>query len=111
MTTKPTDPSDKALDAAADGNFGGKHTNRRAGYGDQMDMILRIARRGGTLAAGEGLKLIEHYEALVRKAYQEGWYDQANAHISAWDYGNETHLRMAEGEGYDWDASEAKASL
>lgn len=100
MTTKPTDPSDKALDAAADGNFGGKHTNRRAGYGDQLDMILRIARRGGTLAAGEGLKLIEHYEALVEAAYQEGY---------------QTALRH-EGDGWHhddtgWDASEAKSSL
>jgi hypothetical protein len=58
-------PRCTALDAAADGNFGGNLQNRRAGYGDQLEMILRVARKGGTLAAGEGLKLIEHYEALL----------------------------------------------
>lgn len=95
MTTTPTDPSDKALDAAADGAFGGQHTNRRAGYGDQLDMILRVARRGGTLAAGEGEKLIAHYEALVRKAYLEGFSE------AGCDGAPEAM----------WDCSDAKASL
>ena len=62
MTLAP-DPADTALDAAADGNFGGKATtNRRAGYGDKIDMVLRMARKGGCLAAGEGQMLVEHYE-------------------------------------------------
>jgi hypothetical protein len=37
--------------------------NRRAGYGDALGMVLKVAQRGGTLAAGEGLLLIEYYEA------------------------------------------------
>jgi hypothetical protein len=63
-----------ALDAAADGNFGGKHetVNRRAGYKGvlvhdgqtytKVEWVLRGARMGGTLNAGEGALLIEHFE-------------------------------------------------
>jgi hypothetical protein len=36
--------------------------NRRAGYGDALKMALSVARKGGTLSAGEGLLIIEHYE-------------------------------------------------
>jgi hypothetical protein len=36
--------------------------NRRTGYGDALSMALRIARKGGTLAAGEGALIVEHYE-------------------------------------------------
>lgn len=96
-----TDPADKTLDAVADGAFGGKQTvgtdcnpNRRAGYGDQLEMILRIAKKGGTLAAGEGLKLIEHYEALVQASYWEGRADAFNAPAERF-----------------WETSNAKASL
>lgn len=67
------DPSDK-LDAAADGNFGGKHTtNRRAGYSKtvtingeeitELEWLIRRAKKDHTLASGEGRKIVEHYEA------------------------------------------------
>jgi len=36
--------------------------NRRAGYGDALKMAMSVARKGGTLSAGEGLLIIEHYE-------------------------------------------------
>ena len=55
------DPSDK-LDAAADGAFGGKPVNRRAGYGDRLAMALKFARKGACLSAGEGQLIVEHYE-------------------------------------------------
>lgn len=96
------DPSDKTLDAAAADNFGGKHTNRRAGYGDQLEMILRIAQKGGTLAAGEGLRLVAHYEALVRAAFVEGC-EQECALVPTWD-----RARYLEAL---WDESDAKAAL
>lgn len=66
------DPADRTLDAAADGAFGGKTTvgtdcnpNRRAGYTDPLGMALAIARKGGTLAAGEGLLIVKYYEAQL----------------------------------------------
>lgn len=55
------DPADK-LDAAADGAFGGKPVNRRAGYGDRLEMALKFARKGACLSAGEGQLIVEHYE-------------------------------------------------
>jgi hypothetical protein len=66
-----TDPSDKALDAQAADNFGGKDTSHRAGYGtvtfdgqtySKMEWILRAAKLGHTLAAGESTKLVAYYE-------------------------------------------------
>lgn len=67
----------QSIDAQAADNFGGKHgsdcnVNRRAGYTDPLGWALRVARKGGTLAAGEGLLLVKHYEALVEMAYREG---------------------------------------
>lgn len=62
------DPADKGLDAVADGAFGGKHAtveNRRAGYTAPLDMALSAARNGWTLAAGQGLLIVEHYEAAL----------------------------------------------
>ena len=54
------------LDAAADGAFGGKGAvSHRAGYTDALYWSLRPARNGGTLAAGEGLLIIQHYEAQL----------------------------------------------
>ena len=53
------DPADKTLDAQADGAFSG---SRRAGYGDALERALRSARQGHTLAAGEGLLIVQHYE-------------------------------------------------
>ena len=55
------DPSDK-LDAQADGAFGGKPVNRRAGYGDRLEMALKFAKKGACLSAGEGQLIVEHYE-------------------------------------------------
>ena len=47
-------------DAKADGNFG----NHRAGYGDRLDRIIATARKGWTLAAGEGLVLVQEIDRL-----------------------------------------------
>ena len=67
MSSAPTDcrvpdPSDK-LDAKADGQF--QQVNRRAGYGDdRLDRIIATARKGWTLAAGEGLVLVQEIDRL-----------------------------------------------
>ncbi len=67
MSAAPTDcrvpdPSDK-LDAKADGQF--QQVNRRAGYGDdRLDRIIATARKGWTLAAGEGLVLVQEIDRL-----------------------------------------------
>lgn len=45
--------------------------NRRAGYTTPLEWALKIARRGGTLAAGEGLLLVEHYEERIAALEQE----------------------------------------
>ena len=45
--------------------------NRRAGYGDALEMALSAARKGWTLSAGQGALIVEHYEeklAAVREA-------------------------------------------
>lgn len=70
------DPADRTLDAAADGAFGGKHevVNRRAGYTDPLGWALKIARQGGTLAAGEGKLIVDYYEGLLQAAFVEGWH-------------------------------------
>lgn len=36
--------------------------NRRAGYTDALGWALKIAAKGGTLAAGEGRLILDHYE-------------------------------------------------
>lgn len=64
------DPADK-LDAAADGAFGGKPVNRRAGYGDRLEMALKFARKGACLSAGEGQLIVEHYETLIDELRSE----------------------------------------
>lgn len=68
IVSDPADTLDAHLDAQADGAFAGKpapvSVNHRAGYG-QLDMAFAVARKGGTLAAGEGLAIIEHYEARI----------------------------------------------
>jgi chromosome segregation ATPase len=51
--------------------------NRRAGYTEPVEWALKIAKRGGTLAAGEGLLLVEHYES--RLAAVEHDFEQAMA--------------------------------
>lgn len=63
-----------SLDAQADGAFGGK-TNRRAGYSKtitfqgkeytEIEWIIRTAKMDGTLASGEGRKIVEHYERIL----------------------------------------------
>jgi hypothetical protein len=74
------DPADKQLDAHAADNFGGKDTSHRAGYGEvtfegqtytKMEWILRAAKRGHTLAAGESTKLVAYYEQLLEEAHGE----------------------------------------
>ena len=70
----PTDPADKTLDAKADGNFGGKHEqtgSHRSGYTKPLQMALAVARKGGTLAAGEGLLIVKHYEQRLAEMEQE----------------------------------------
>lgn len=63
---RPGDPADRAVDAKADGAFGGL-TNHRGGYGGiefegqtytKLQWVERTARIGGTLAAGEGRMLL-----------------------------------------------------
>ena len=69
---KLSDPADKTLDAAADGNFGGKQgVNRRAGYGDRLEMALRFAKKGACLSAGEGQLIVEHYEDEIVRLREE----------------------------------------
>ena len=69
-----SDPADKALDAQADGNFGGKHEStgsHRSGYTNPLQMALTVARKGGTLGAGEGLLIIKYYEERLADMQQE----------------------------------------
>ena len=61
MRSAPTDCRvPDPTDAKADGNFG----NHRAGYGDRLDRIIATARKGWTLAAGEGLVLVQEIDRL-----------------------------------------------
>lgn len=79
MSAAPTDcrvpdPSDK-LDAKADGQF--QAVNRRAGYGDdRLDRITATARKGWTLAAGEGLVLVQEIDRM------QGAVDATLDHLS-----------------------------
>ena len=90
------DHSDK-LDAKADGQF--QAVNRRAGYGDdRLDRIIATARKGWTLAAGEGLVLVQEIDRLrqerdalvnlvevLRQYYQmEATDDELYAAFCAW---------------------------
>ena len=74
MSAAPTDcrvpdPSDK-LDAKADGQF--QAVNRRAGYGDdRLERIIATARKGWTLAAGEGLVLVQEIDRLREELTQQ----------------------------------------
>jgi len=63
MSSAPTDCRvPDPTDAKADGAFGGTH---RAGYGtDRLDRIIATARKGWTLAAGEGLVLVQEIDRL-----------------------------------------------
>lgn len=61
MSSAPTDCRvPDPTDAKADGNFG----NHRAGYGARLDRIIATARKGWTLAAGEGLALVQEIDRL-----------------------------------------------
>jgi len=42
--------------------------NRRAGYGDALEMALSAARKGWTLSAGQGALIVEHYEEQLAAA-------------------------------------------
>lgn len=59
------DPADKeGLD-----QFQGSPTAHRGGYGStsrKLDMALRMARKGGTLQAGEGALIVQHFEGVLR---------------------------------------------
>ncbi len=60
-----SDPTDKL---AAD-NFKGSH---RGGYGTPaFRMAMKVARRGGTLSAGEGKAIIDHYEGILKQIEQD----------------------------------------
>ena len=63
LSSAPTDCRvPDPTDAKADGAFGGTH---RAGYGnDRLDRIIATARKGWTLAAGEGLVLVQEIDRL-----------------------------------------------
>lgn len=55
-----SDPADKGQDQFK------PVVNRRAGYSaDGFQRIMACARKGGSLAAGEGLQIIEHFEELL----------------------------------------------
>lgn len=45
--------------------------NRRAGYSDPLHWALRQARKGGTLQAGEGLLIVEHFEEQIATLREE----------------------------------------
>ena len=61
MSSAPTDCRvPDPTDAKADGHFG----NHRAGYGVRLDRIIATARKGWTLAAGEGLVLVQEIDRL-----------------------------------------------
>lgn len=64
MSSAPTDCRvPDPTDATADGQF--QQVNRRAGYGDdRLDRIIATARKGWTLAAGEGLVLVQEIDRL-----------------------------------------------
>jgi hypothetical protein len=66
--------------------------NRRAGYGDALEMALSAARKGWTLSAGQGLLIVEHYEeklAAERKALPpedaERFVCLAHHHTNRWE--------------------------
>lgn len=69
------DPSDKATDAAADGQF----TAHRAGYGSadaRTRKAIEAAERGWTLAAGEGKLVADRLRAAEAEAsaYKRRWW-------------------------------------
>jgi hypothetical protein len=93
MSSAPTDCRvPDPTDAKADGNFG----NHRAGYGDRLDRIIATARKGWTLAAGEGLVLVQEIDRM------QGAVDATLDHLSFLQDENKT-LRE------ERDAAEANA--
>jgi len=69
MSSAPTDCRvPDPTDAKADGAFGGTH---RAGYGGRLDRIIATARKGWTLAAGEGLVLVQEIDRLREELAQQ----------------------------------------
>lgn len=100
---------DDGSDAQAADNFGGKHdsghANRRAGYTDPLGWAVKVARMGGTLAAGEGLLLVKHYEWLVQQAFVEGWH-RGKTHGQAVVLPM-VHIASQE----EWETSDAKREM
>lgn len=94
MTSAPTDCRvPDPTDAKADGNFG----NHRAGYSkDRLAQAQYWARKGGTLAAGEGLVLVQEIDRM------QGAVDATLDHLSFLQDENKT-LRE------ERDAAEANA--
>lgn len=84
MSAVPTDCRvPDPTDAKADGAFGGSH---RAGYGsDRLQRAEAWARKGYTLAAGEGLVLVQELDrlrALVQDLWQQRFTEAATGVIS-----------------------------
>lgn len=108
------DPADRALDAVADGAFGAKVDNRRAGYGSveyegreytKRQWLLRAAKRGDCLAWGDAAKLVAYYEELVEAAYSEGWHN-------GFAHERDKVLPYVRPEAEDaWEASDARKAL
>ena len=96
---RPGDPADRAVDAKADGAFGGL-TNHRGGYGGiefegqtytKLQWVERTARIGGTLAAGEGRMLLAEIDRQRRilAALREPSETIVAASTSAWHLKNQ----------------------
>ena len=65
---------DAKLDAKADGQFqasGGAAVHHRAGYTEPLAWALKMARKGATLQAGEGLLLVQHFEERIAALEEE----------------------------------------
>lgn len=108
MTGAPTDcrvpATPDPTDAKADGNFG----NHRSGYSpDKMERTIATARKGWTLAAGEGAVLVEEIDRLrdqlaVSETLRETQVKELGTHI----------LTLAESLAENGDAlAKAKAIL
>lgn len=60
--------------------------NRRAGYGDALEMALSAARKGWTLSAGQGLLIVEHYEEKLAAAMVVTDAMVERASVALWHY-------------------------
>ena len=104
---KPGDPADRAVDAKADGAFGGA-VSHRAGYGGiefegrtytKLQWVERTARTGGTLAAGEGRMLLAEIDRLRGDLQKQAdWADWAKGEIDR----QRVRCRQIDDEAYDY---------